>query len=115
MTSVPGVGLHHINKRKRVHNKKLKKYPNKDPKIKFLDNYMLLIGSMAPLFTIPQIIKIYTIKDSSGLEPVTFALLAFNSLSWLFYGFVHKDRQIMAANTLFFIANIVILTGALIF
>lgn len=113
MTLVPGVGLHHISKRKRAHHKNLKKFPNKDPKIRFLDNYMLFIGSMAPLFTIPQIVKIYTLRDSEGLSPITFALLAFNSLSWLVYGFVHKDRQIMAANILFFIANIVILIGAL--
>ncbi len=104
-----------MNKRRRKYHKNLKKYPNTDPKIQRLDNFMLVLGSMAPLFTIPQIINIYTIQDSAGLSPYTFALLALTNLAWLYYGFIHKDRQIMAAHTLFFLANAIILTGSLIF
>ena len=115
MSFTSSTGMHHIHKRKRKYHKNLKQYPNKSPKIKFLDNFMLIVGSMAPFFTLPQIIRIYSIKDSSGLSPITFLLLALTNVSWLVYGIVHRDRQIIAAHILFFIANTTILTGALVF
>lgn len=108
-------GLRHIHLRKRKYHRNLKKYPNKNPRIKRLDDTMLIIGSMAPLFTIPQIIQIFYEQDSSGLAWPTFFLLGLSNALWMVYGVVHKDRQIISANTLFLISNIVILTGIFIY
>ncbi len=108
-------GLRHIHLRKRKHHKNMKKYPNKDPKIKRLDDSMLIIGSLAPMFTLPQIIHIFTTKNVSGLAWPTYLLIALTNMAWIAYGIVHKDRQIISANVLFLSANSIILTSIFIY
>ena len=108
-------GLEHIHKRKRKKRKNLKDFPNKDPKIKFLDDIMLVIASVGPLFLLPQIIKIYKLKDATGISVLTFSLLAITHMAWIFYGFIHKDRQITISHILFFLANTSLIIGGIIF
>ncbi|MFP4118335.1 MAG: SemiSWEET family sugar transporter [Candidatus Woesearchaeota archaeon] len=108
-------GLRHIHLRKRRYHKNMKKYPNNDPKIKRLDDSMLIIGSMAPLFTLPQIIHIFTTKNVEGLSWLTYLLIGLTNMVWIIYGVVHKDRQIISANTLFLTANTIILSTIFIY
>ncbi len=108
-------GLRHIHIRKRRYHKNLKKYPNKDPNIKRLDDSMLVIGSLAPMFTLPQIIHIFITRDVGGLAWPTYLLIGLTNAAWIFYGAVHKDRQIISANALFLAANTTILTTIFIF
>lgn len=108
-------GLEHIHKRKRKYHKNLKKYPNKNPKIKLLDDIMLFVAGMAPLFLLPQIIKVYRNRDGSGLSAITFLLLALTHISWIVYAIVHKDRQILLSHSLFLIATISLTIAAIIF
>ena len=107
--------LEHIHKRKRKYTKNIKKYPNTDPKIKRLDDFMLAIAAIAPFFLLPQIIKVYAEKDASGISGLTFGLLASTHIAWIVYGVVHKERQILTAHILFFIATLSLLLGTIIF
>ncbi len=108
-------GIHHFHLRKRKYHRNMKKYPNKDLKVKLLDNSMLIVGSLAPLFAIPQIIQVYTTRKTDGLAWPTFFLIGLSNILWIVYGVVHKDRQIISANILFFMANALILIGIIIY
>ncbi len=107
--------LHHIHLRKRRYHKNLKKFPNTNPNIKRLDDTMLILGSIAPLFTLPQIITLFVTRDSSGLAWPTYLLLGLTNALWVVYGTVHKDKPLVSASTLFLISNTVILTGIILF
>ncbi|MFW5852732.1 MAG: PQ-loop domain-containing transporter [Nanoarchaeota archaeon] len=107
--------LEHIHKRKRKHQKHLEQYPNKNPKIKMLDDAMLIIASIGPMFMLPQILKIYSARNAASISILTFALLGTTHLTWIYYGFVHKDRQIMTSHSLFFLACLALIVGAIIF
>lgn len=105
---------HHLHKRKRMHEK-LEKFPHPNKRIKFLDNMLLLIASISPLSTVPQIIKIYATKNAIGVSKLTFSLFALFDIPWIIYGVVHKEKPIIIAYSLWLIANITIVTGTLIY
>ena len=107
--------LDHMHKRKRKYTKHLKKFPNTNPNIKRLDDLMLVIAAIAPFFLLPQILRVYSEQDGSGISFLTFLLLALTHLTWIVYGFVHKERQILTSHILFFIATLSLAIGAIIF
>lgn len=105
---------HHINKRKRIHQK-LEKFPHPHSRIKFLDNMLLVIASVSPFSTVPQILKIYTTQNVVGVSRLTFSLFAFFDIPWIIYGIVHKEKPITIAYSLWLIANLIIITGTFIY
>ena len=107
------VDIHHLHKRKRVH-KKLEKYPHSDPKIRFLDNLLLVIAVLGPLSMAPQIIKIFVSK-TTGVSILTFTFFALISIPWIIYGIVHKEKVIVIAYTLWLIASLIVIAGTLIY
>ncbi|HED05911.1 MAG TPA: hypothetical protein ENI61_04420 [Ignavibacteria bacterium] len=104
--------IHHIHRRKRIY-KKLEKYPSKNKGIKFLDKFLLIIAVIGPLVTLPQIIKIFTLKDATGISVISWSLFAILDIPWIVYGFVHKEKPIIISSILWFILNIIVVFGAL--
>ncbi len=109
-----GSGLHHIHKRKRM-NQKLKPYPNKNPWINFLDKLLLIVAIAGPIMSTPQILKIWLDKTSSGISVISFSLFAIFDIPWIIYGFIHKEKPILIAYFLWFIANLLIVIGAFLY
>jgi len=107
-------GIHHLHKRKRVHQK-LEKYPHHHPWIRFLDNFLLVIAVIGPLNNLPQIIKIFTSKTSSGVSTLTFSLFALFNIPWIIYGIAHKEKPIIIAFSLWFITNLTVVIGTIIY
>ena len=62
-----GNPLHHISKRKRAY-KKLPTYPHPKTLIRWFDNFLLIIAVLGPLIAIPQIVKIYTLKQQQDFH-----------------------------------------------
>lgn len=107
-------GIHHLHKRKRIHQK-LEKYPHPKKWIKILDNFLLIIAVIGPLNNLPQIIKIFALKSSSGVSTLTFSLFSLFNIPWIIYGIVHKEKPIIIAFSLWFITNMIVVIGTLIY
>lgn len=61
----------------------------------YIDSAMSLIAIVSPLTIIPQIIQIYQTKDVEGISLITWVFSVLTSLTWIIYGFHHKDKPII--------------------
>ena len=104
--------IHHLHKRKRI---KLKTYPNKSRPIKFLDDLLLLIAIIGPFVNFPQIFKIYHLKNATGVSLISWSLFALFDIPWVIYGYVHKEKLLIIAYSLWFISNIIIIIGIILY
>ena len=105
---------HHIHRRKRVHHLK-QEFPSTDPRIRFLDNVCLVVGVIMPLAAVPQIYKIFAFKNAAGVSLLTWLVCAILLIPMLIYGIVHKAKPIIVLNFLWLIADILIVTGILMY
>ena len=108
-----GTGLHHISKRKRIHEKH-EPYPHPKKMIRWLDKIVLFIAIVGPIANIPQIMKIYVENNISGLSPITWISYLLMAIPWLVYGFVHKEKPIITTYILWSITNLIIVIGIFI-
>ena len=95
--------LHHLDRRKRIHEKH-EQYPHPHPWKRFLDKIIYAVGLAGPIITIPQIIMIWQEKNASGLSLITWSGYLLVAIIWLVYGIVHKEKPIIVM----YIANIVV-------
>lgn len=108
------LGVRHVARRR-------KKAPAKrTPKSAsvFKDTLDLLIYPIAvigPLALLPQVIKLYASQDAAGLALSTWLILGLINMTWLFYGFVHKEPPIMMTNLILVAMNFAIVFGILAF
>jgi uncharacterized protein with PQ loop repeat len=107
-------GLHHISRRKRVH-KKFEKYPCPKFWIRLLDRILIIVAIIGPLAMIPQIWNIFILKNAGGIAVVSFLSWAIMDIPWIVYGFVHNERPILVAYILWFVMNLAVAVGALIY
>ncbi len=112
--AIQGQGMHHLSLRKRVHQKR-EKYPSEKKKIRVLDKLIYVVGILGPVMSIPQIIKIFYLKNADGVSLITYAILTIFSFVWLYYGIVHKEKPIIANSGLWVIAEVLILIGIILY
>ncbi len=108
------MALHHLHKRKRVHEK-LEKYPHPNKGVRFLDNLLLVVAVIGPMANIPQIIKIFVLKSSAGVSTLTFTFFVIFNIPWIIYGIVHKEKPIVIAYLLWLITNLIVVVGTFIY
>lgn len=118
-------GLHHFHKRKR--NKKVdKKLEDKEAvkivkspfetpsrtKLKgFMDTIIYIIAILGPLIAIPQVLKIWHVKDATGVSLITWIGYLAGGFFWLTYGILHKEKPIIITNALWIFVQIFIIIG----
>jgi len=107
-------GIHHIHKRKRVHEK-LKPYPHENTWINFLDRLLIVVAVIGPLMALPQIMQIYIFKNAAGVSALSWGLYTFFNIPWIIYGVVHRYKPITLGYILWFIVNLAVTIGALIY
>ena len=107
-------GIHHVHKRKRACTK-LENYPHKNKWVNFLDKFLIVVAIIGPLIAVPQILQIFIMKNATGVSGLSWGLYALFNLPWFIYGVVHKDKPIMIAYSLSFIANLTVLVGTFIY
>ena len=103
-----------MDKRRRIH-KKLEKYPNPRAWIRFLDRLLLVVAVLGPISALPQVIKIFVLRSVEGVSFLSWSMWLILGIPWLIYGFVHKNKPIIAAYTLWFIMNLAVIIGILIY
>jgi len=107
-------GLHHFHKRKRIH-KKLEPYPHPNRRKKFLDRSIYVIGLLAPIMTIPQIIKIWFEKNASGLALVTWITYLIVAIFWIIYGIEHKEKPLVFIFSSWIILDTLMIIGIMLY
>ena len=107
-------GIHHISKRKRVSHKFLE-YPHSRKFVRCFDKFLLFVAVISPFLVLPQILKIYVEHDASGVSALSWGLFAFFNIPWVGYGILHKDKPIVVGYSLWFVANVIVVIGALIY
>lgn len=58
----------------------------------------IVAGTMTTVSFIPQVIKIYRMKDAKELSMVTFCVFSCGVFLWLIYGIVAAEWPIILAN-----------------
>ena len=110
---VHGSGLHHLDKRKRIHQKH-ESYPHPNKWKRLIDRIVYIAAIIGPLFGLPQVIKIWVEKSTAGVSILTWAALIPYQAVWLLYGIIHKEKPIILVNILWIIIEAFVVAGMLI-
>lgn len=102
--------LHHMRKRKLDNG-----HHHKERWVRNLDRIVLFVAILSPLFTFPQLALIYYSKNAAGVSALSWGAYSLFNIPWLIYGFIHKDKPIIVSTGLWFIINIAVAVGALIY
>ena len=108
------LSVHHLHKRKRIHQKK-EAYPSKKFLVRFLDKLVFLAAIVSAVMTLPQVWVIYKEKNVGGLSLHSWITYFVVGIIWLLYGIVHKDRAIILGNIIFAVLNFLIVMGIVIY
>ncbi len=107
-------GLHHYHIRKRIH-KKHEKYPHPDKLKRVYDKIIYLAVIAGPIMNLPQLFKIWVLKDATGVSLISWISFSIISVLWLGYGILHKDKPILFMNFALMIIQAMIAYGAFIY
>lgn len=108
------LGMQHLHLRKRV-SQNLEPYPSPHLPRRMFDYLMYAVGLLQPAALLPQVTDIYVHHSKEGVSLATWLLLTVFNTLWATYGYVHRDRLIMAANVLLAILDIAIVFGVLFY
>lgn len=108
------IGTEHLHARRRLF-RNLAPYPHPDAVRRRLDSVMLVVGPLAPLALLPQVLEIYQTQDASAFSLLTWCALATINSLWTMYGFLHRETAILLANGGIVLLNIAIIVGILMY
>ena len=80
-----------------------------------MDDAVYLAGIVGPAMSLPQLIVIYVGQDATGIAPLSWFSWAVLDIPWILYGIAHKERPIIICYTLWFIINILVGVGAIVY
>lgn len=107
-------GLHHFEKRKRIH-KKHEPYPHPDRFKRFMDRAIYVVGVALPLSSITQVTAIWIEGNAAGVSLFTWTAFLAAAIFWLIYGFMHREKPIIIMNILWIIMQVLVISGVLIY
>lgn len=108
------LGKHHQETRKRLYQN-LDIYPHTNKLKNFIDKMVYIAGIVSPLFTFPQVYKIWINKSALDVSLITWITYLFVSIIWLLYGVLHKEKPIIILNFGLTIVNFLIVLGTIIY
>lgn len=82
---------------------------------KLLYRVTIAAGIISPIMVLPQIYKIYSTHAAAGVSALSWFAFALLDLPFIIYGLVHKEKPIVITYTLFFVGNIVVAIGAVVY
>ncbi|MBU2100353.1 hypothetical protein KKG83_01915 [Candidatus Micrarchaeota archaeon] len=108
------LGLHHLEKRKRIY-KKLEPYPHPDKWKRFLDKLIYFVGIFTPIITIPQLLDIWIGKNAVGVSLVSWTGYLIAVCFWFLYGLAHKEKPIIISYGLLVVMDFFVVVGILLY
>lgn len=108
------LGEHHQHIRRRIHQK-FEEYPHPHKWKNIVDKLVIIGGVVGPIMTLPQVLEIYVHQNAAGVSIPTWSTYIVLSLLWLTYGILHKEMPIIITNILFFILDVIIVAGAVVY
>ncbi len=108
---------HHYAVRKRLSAERagLEPYPSSHLWLRLLDRMVYIVGIIGPVMVLPQIYLIFSTQNASGVSAISWLSWALLDIPWIFYGLAHKQYPIVLTYLLWFICNLVVFFGALIY
>jgi MtN3 and saliva related transmembrane protein len=108
------MALRHLHLRKRI-SKTLEPYPARTFTKRLLDKLVFAVGVVGPLMTIPQMWLIFAGRNAAGVSAVAWFGWALMDVPWIIYGVVHKEPPITLTYALWFLGNLAVAVGAVIY
>jgi uncharacterized protein with PQ loop repeat len=108
------LGLHHFHVRKRIHQKH-EKFPHPNKLKRIVDRLIYGVTFFGIIMTLPQLQKIWLDHNAAGVSALSWLAYAVISVFWLTYGILHREKPIIFANSFYFILNLLVAVGALIY
>lgn len=109
-TTMSSFGHHHAYRRE-LHKHKKK---SSSHLITFIDKTVYIIGLLAVLANIPQLMSIWVTKNTDGVSLVSWIGFLLGSLFWFWYGLLHKEAPIVFMNGLLILVQGIIVLGLLV-
>jgi len=109
-----GHGLHNFHRRKRIHQKH-EPYPHPDNLKRFIDKAILFVCIAGPLMTIPQVFKIWILRNATGVSAISWGAYLVFAFFWLMYGILHKEKPIIINSSLWIILEALVVIGTLMY
>jgi uncharacterized protein with PQ loop repeat len=106
--------LHHLHKRKRVHEK-LEPYPHPDKWKNVLDKAVFAVAFLTVVMTVPQAAKIWMDRTAEGVSLLSWSTYAVGAAFWVLYGLMHREKVIVVIYALFFLLNLAVVAGILVY
>ena len=108
------IGKYHQQLRKSFHGK-LAPYPHPEKWKNILDTAIFFIGVLGPILVLPQLIKVWTLKDATGLSLLTWTLWIFVDSVWILYGFVHRVMPIIVSHCAYILVQAGVVLGIVLY
>lgn len=91
-----------------MHKKSDRSYP-------VTDTLALIVGVAQPIMTIPQIVLVFKVQDSSQISLATWLTYDIASVVLLIYGFKHKLKPIIISQTIWLVVQTVMIAAIFLF
>lgn len=85
----------------------------KEKSERLFDKFIVPLALITPFMTVPQVYNVWTKGSVDGVSVSTWLGYAVGAGFWVIYGFIHKEKPILIANSLLFIFDIAIVLGVL--
>lgn len=105
-------GFYHVHRRKRIHQQ-YQKFPHPNKWIRFLDNFVLVVGVIGPGMTLPQVLKIWIEQNAAGVSLISWSAYMVLDVTWLIYGLVHKVKPIIISYIVWLVLEVFLIAGIL--
>lgn len=79
-----------------------------------LETFVLVMGIIEPLFTLPQAYTVWVRQETAGVSLLTWVFFTIASIVWLIYGISIKNKPIVASYALYTVLNSFLVIGLLI-
>jgi MtN3 and saliva related transmembrane protein len=108
------MALHHLHKRKRAHQHK-ELYPSSNRTKRIVDTAVYVFGILTPLFTIPQVTKIWLTQNADGVSLLSWIVYSLAAVVWVIYGILHKEKPLVMMYSALIVLDLLIVIGVLIY
>ncbi len=94
---------------------KHERYPPPNGVKRFVDRAVYIAGILGPVMTLPQLWKIWVVKNAAGVSLFSWASFLAAAVIWLVYGILHKDKPIIVNYALWVILEALIVVGVVLY